>query len=160
VPNTGFTALAVAGNHFKLCWAHEAGHNAALGLFRFELDGNFEIHGPWRRDYTCTLGIACVITLEGYGFSDTNKLVILDRTPLSTAGFVSCGSSRSKPALWEYSEIAKSCRTDNYLDESGEWPVTRCCRQFCDDTESWHETTNPQSISNRKVVDVSGIFGQ
>ena len=58
------------------------------------------------------IGLLCVLTLEGYGFNDTNRLVILDKGPLSTAGFVSCGGSGAREANWTgtlAADVRKAC---------------------------------------------------
>ena len=62
--------------HYKMCWSQEG--NESLAEYRTQIDPTFEVKGPWTNNYTCTLGLPCNITLQGYRLEQTNHLVILD----------------------------------------------------------------------------------
>ena len=70
----GLPVLGVAGSYFRLCWAHNATN---ISDFKFEIDGSAELAGPYVDDLECTLGLQCLMDIEGYRLAPTNKLVAI-----------------------------------------------------------------------------------
>ena len=60
--------------YYRLCWGHDP---ANLSDFKFELDGLAELVGPFLGDLECTLGLPCVLHINGYGLAPTNKIVAI-----------------------------------------------------------------------------------
>jgi hypothetical protein len=79
----------IAGTHYRLCWAHEP---SQLSDFKFEVDRDAELVGPYIQDFLCSLGLNCTFTLEGSSLASTNKLVLLHEGE--------CGDVDPKVANW------------------------------------------------------------
>ena len=67
--------VGLAGAFYRLCWAHEP---ASLADFAVEVDSSVDLAGPFVRTVECTLGLECLVMLEGYLLSSTNRMVLVN----------------------------------------------------------------------------------
>jgi hypothetical protein len=83
------------GTAFKLCWSHVS--EATPADMNLTIDTLGELRGPAVEEVLkCTLGLACVVTLTGYGFSNDDKIL-----PISSGG---CGDAPVvNPETWNAS---------------------------------------------------------
>ena len=70
----GTPTVGVAGSFYRLCWGHEP---ISTGDYNVEVDAIAELAGPFIRDLECTLGLECLLSLDGYGLSAGNRMVLV-----------------------------------------------------------------------------------
>ena len=70
----GVPTVGVAGSYFRLCWGHDP---MSIGDFKFEIDGSAELAGRYVDDLECTLGIRCLMPVEGYRLAPTKQIVAI-----------------------------------------------------------------------------------
>ena len=70
----GTPSEGVAGSYFRLCWAHNP---SMIADFKYEIDGDFELAGPFVGELNCTLGISCAMPVTGYRLAASNKIVAI-----------------------------------------------------------------------------------
>jgi hypothetical protein len=73
----GTPTVGVAGSFYRLCWGHEP---VSIEDYNVEVDPGAELAGPFVRNLECTLGLECLVTLEGYRLSAGNQMVLVNGT--------------------------------------------------------------------------------
>ena len=103
----GFGVLGAASTqkHHRLCWSQAS---AAVEDFNVEIDGEFDVIGPFLGDYACTLGLHCTFQLSGSGLTGDNGLLVSSsrcgssQAPLTSNGLVNPVSPRQTPPYGHY----------------------------------------------------------
>ena len=65
----------VVGDHYKLCWGHDS--NEPL---RVQVDSSLTLSGPSETQFECILGVRCILTVDGYGFSAQDAVALVTGT--------------------------------------------------------------------------------
>lgn len=91
----GRPTFGLAGGGYKLCWGSNprtvaaptmavsrvgpAHQNVTMALedFNVEIDTDFGLVGPFRGNFSCDLGAVCEVSIDGWGLTDINKIVIV-----------------------------------------------------------------------------------
>lgn len=100
LPNSG-----IAKQGYTLCWGADPLNHAE---FSFKV-GRFDMIGANVAPRNCTLGLACILNLSGFGLSATNRIIVLrngqcgDNQP-GLAQFVGLQSSKAVEEVAPYSE--------------------------------------------------------
>merc|ERR1719265_2309306 len=68
LPNAG-----VARTGYALCWGHDPGSPSDYSFYV----GDFAMVGIHVGNQSCTLGLQCILTVEGHALANTNYIVAL-----------------------------------------------------------------------------------
>ena len=73
----GTPTIGAPGGFYRLCWGYEP---VSVQDYNVEVDPEAELAGPYARDIECTLGLECLLLLEGYRLSTGNRMVLVNGT--------------------------------------------------------------------------------
>ena len=67
--------VGLAGSFYRLCWGHEP---VSIEDYNVEVDASAELVGPFLTQILCTLGLECMLMLEGYRLSEGNRMILVN----------------------------------------------------------------------------------